>query len=169
MAKVPPPIRATEDRRYAISISAPLESAEEILALVYLWFKDEVLVCVGVNGQMRRIEGHDPVSEDADFQRPLQRAIFEKNMRFVGLAVVVLVFEDDDARPVRVCIGGVSFGHPDPPGVVRIHTQGPGQHRPFSPGCNLEIAGQKNTCVWDRLRSGGCLRLNFFASERGLR
>ena len=169
MAKVPPPIRTSEDRRYAISISAPLESAEEILALVYPWFEDEILVRVRVNCQMRRIEGHDPVSKDADLQRPLQSAILDENMRCVGLAVLVLVFEDDDARPVRVCIGGVSFGHPDPPGVVRIHTQGPGQHRPFSPGCNLEIAGQKNTCVWDRLRSEGCLRLNFFASERGLR
>ena len=80
--------------------------------------------------------------QKSNFQGPLQRAIFDENMRFVGLAVVILVFQDDDARPVRVCIGGVTFCHSDPPGVVRIHTQGPGQHRPFSPGCNLEIGGQ---------------------------
>ena len=80
VAKVPSPIGSSDNFLQPLSVFRTFEPGQDILALVYFRLKDEVLVDVGINGQMWGIEGHQPVSKDANFQRPLVGPVLEKDM-----------------------------------------------------------------------------------------
>lgn len=143
MIEVPLAIRSADDGVQAVIVIFAIESAEDVFPFVHLRIELQVAIDIGVDDEVRRLGHHDLIAENADAKGSDQFGILHKDVGAVGFAVLVLVFENDDAvafgAPVFVFAIVDSLRDPDPSLGIGVHVGRVVEHRAGGPDRYFEI------------------------------
>ena len=119
-----------------------VEAGQQHLALVDRRIEAQVAIDVGVDDEVRRLRDHDLVVDDRDAERRDQPRLLHERVRALGLAVAVLVLQDDDLVAFR--LAGVvraiahAFRDPDPAVAIDVDVGRIPQQRRLRPDGDFE-------------------------------
>ena len=168
LIEIPLPIRSGDEAVQTVIMLAACKTGEQSLPLV----RNAVAIGVGVNEQVRRLRDDDLVIEHGDTKWCGEFFLLHEHAALVGFAIVVSVFEDDNAISLRAAATFAAIVHAfrniHPTLRIEVDVRRIVEHRRGGPHSDFQAFRHAEHLRWHQWRPGIQIALLQLRRQRGV-